>query len=126
MSGGRRHRHLVCVGLAVLLLGGLGAGTAAAALEKEPVYDAGDKLTRGLANVLFGFLEIPRNIHVTTADDGMLAGWTVGIGKGLGWMGLRLLAGVYETLTFFIEEPNHYAPVVEPEYVWQAEGPRIK
>jgi len=87
---------------------------------------AGDKLVRGLANVFTGFIEIPRNIHNTTRDETMLSGWTVGLGKGLGWMGLRFLVGIYEVVSFPFPLPRDYAPVVEPEFVWQAPGPRYR
>jgi len=86
----------------------------------------GDKLVRGLANVCLGFLEIPRNIHNTTQEESLLAGWTVGVGKGLGYTVMRMGVGVYEVITFPFPLPKDYVPVVTPEYVWQAPGPRMK
>ena len=89
-------------------------------------YAAGDKLVRGLANVCLGFLEIPRNIHNTTQEDSVLAGWTVGVGKGLGYTLLRMGVGVYEVVTFPFPAPKDFMPVITPEYVWQAPGPWMK
>ena len=124
--GHGRVRRLIASGLVGVFLASGMTGVTADAREREQTYTAGDKISRGLANVFLGFIEIPRNIHNTTAEDSILAGWTVGIGKGLGWMALRMLVGVYEVVTFPIEEPNHYAPVLEPGFVWDAPGPRVK
>ena len=89
-------------------------------------YSAGDKLGRGLANVFLGFIEVPRNIHNTTTEESLLVGWTVGLGKGVGYTVLRFLVGVYETVTFPFPLPDDFVPVYQPEYVWQAPGPRYK
>jgi putative exosortase-associated protein (TIGR04073 family) len=112
-----------------MLLAACAAGPVAAVQASDGAvheHTAGDKLVRGLANIFLGFIEIPRNIHNTTAEDTMLVGWTVGLGKGLGYTGLRLLAGLYEVVTFPFPLPRAYAPLVEPEYVWQAPGPRYR
>ena len=89
-------------------------------------YTAGDKLVRGLANVFLGFIEIPRNIHNTTQEESLLVGWTVGTGKGVGYTVLRLFVGFYEVVTFPFPLPEDYVPVYQPEYVWQAPGPRYR
>ena len=113
-----------------LIIAGLLLGLAhvAAATDAPPprVYTAGDKLARGLANIFTGFIEVPRNIHNTTEQQSLLAGWTIGVGQGLGYMGLRMLTGCYDLFTFPFPLPKDYAPVVEPEFVWQEPGPRYK
>ena len=86
-------------------------------------YSAGDKLVRGLANFFTGFIEIPRNISNTTQERSLLEGWTVGLAKGVGYTGLRMLSGVYETVTFPFPVPRNYEPIIRPEYVWEASGP---
>lgn len=86
-------------------------------------YSPGDKLVRGLANVFTGFIEIPRNIFNTTQERNLLEGWTVGLAKGVGYTGLRMLSGAYETVTFPFPVPRNYEPVIRPEYVWEASGP---
>lgn len=98
----------------------------AAQVTAVSTYTPGDKLVRGLANVFLGLIEIPRNIHNTTQEDSLLAGWTIGVGKGLGYTVLRMVVGVYEVVTFPFPLPKDYVPVYQPEYVWQAPGPRYK
>lgn len=82
-------------------------------------YSPADKLGRGLSNLVLGFLEIPRNIHATTQRDGALAGGTVGLGRGIGYTLLRMVTGAYEIVTFPIPVPEHYEPIVQPEYPWE-------
>ncbi len=113
---------IVALGLAVGMM--LGA-TPARAATLGGSYTPGDKLVRGLGNFFLGFLEIPRNIHNTTDSSGMLSGWTVGLGKGLGYTVLRMGAGLYDAVTFPFPVPHDYAPIIEPEYPWQAPGPSL-
>ena len=88
-------------------------------------YMVGDKLARGLANVLASPLEIPRNVQNMTDSQGVLVGWTGGLAQGIGMMALRIIVGAYEIITFPIPIPEDYKPVLEPEFVWQAPGPKI-
>ena len=80
--------------------------------------DMGKKLTRGLANILTGWVELPKNIYDTSVEDNMFSGLTVGLVKGVGMAIVRTGAGVYETITFPFPIPEDYAPVLEPEYVF--------
>ena len=82
-----------------------------------------DKLTRGLGNGLFGFLEIPRQIFNTSQEDSWLAGLTVGVFKGVGYSVARMGTGVYEIVTFPIPLPEDYRPLIRPEYPWEDDGP---
>jgi putative exosortase-associated protein (TIGR04073 family) len=88
-------------------------------------YSAGDKLLRGLANVFTGFIEIPRNMYNTTQERNLLEGLMVGLAKGVGYTGLRMLSGAYETVTFPFPVPDRFEPIIRPAYVWQAPGPRF-
>ncbi|GEM_PF-1772697 len=88
-------------------------------------YLVGDKLARGFANVLTSPLEIPRNVQNVTADQGVLVGWSAGLAQGIGMMALRIIVGAYEIITFPIPFPEDYKPVIEPEFVWQAPGPKV-
>jgi putative exosortase-associated protein (TIGR04073 family) len=113
---------------AVMVLVGALLLTAAPAHAADVVdaNSAGDKLVRGLANTFLGFLEIPRNIHNTTqAENSLLEGWTIGLGKGLGQAVLRTGVGLYEIVTFPFPIPEGYRPIVEPEFVWDAGGPKV-
>lgn len=103
------------------------AAGSAAAIEGSVSTTAGSsysdgvlrKLGRGLANVATGVLEIPRTTELVTRKDGAIAGMTVGVVKGLWNVVVRELAGVYETVTFLIDAPKGFAPLVHPEFVWE-------
>lgn len=88
-------------------------------------YNMGDKFVRGLANILTSPLEIPRNVQNLTEESGVLVGWTGGICQGIGMMALRIIVGAYETVTFPVPLPADYVPVIQPEFVWDAPGPRV-
>ena len=70
------------------------------------------KLGRGVSNFLLGWLEIPLNVHKRyTASDTIgsgLAGTAVGFFKGA----VRTGVGFYETVTFFLPYPEHFAPIL--------------
>ncbi|NQT21810.1 MAG: exosortase system-associated protein, TIGR04073 family [Candidatus Omnitrophica bacterium] len=80
--------------------------------------DPGKKLVRGVANVLTGWVELPKNIYQTTVEDNILSGLTIGLAKGVGMSIVRTGAGIYETVTFPFPIPEDYAPVLEPEFVF--------
>ncbi len=80
--------------------------------------DMGKKLYRGLANVVTGWVELPKNIYDTSVEDNPLSGLTVGLAKGVGMTIVRTGAGVYETATFPFPIPEGYTPVLEPEFVF--------
>ena len=82
--------------------------------------DMGKKLYRGLANVVTGWVELPKNIYDTSVEDNVLSGLTVGLAKGVGMTIVRTGAGVYETATFPFPIPEGYCPVLEPEFVFKA------
>ena len=104
------------VGVTVVML-----GLAAPALAGEDAPRTNgmlSKLGRGLANVATCPLELIRMPELIGRKDGMVAGTTVGIVKGL-WQGLvRGVTGVFEVATFYAEIPKGYAPLVKPEFVW--------
>ena len=74
------------------------------------------KLGRGVANVLFGIVEVPNQVTKTTSAHGGGAGLTYGFGKGLvRWVG-REFTGVYDIVTFPVPFPKGYKPVMKPEF----------
>ena len=83
--------------------------------------DAAKKLGRGLANVLTGWIELPKNIYDTSVEDNPLSGMTIGLAKGVGMTIVRTGAGIYETVTFPFPIPEGYAPVLEPEFVFKGQ-----
>ena len=84
--------------------------------------DVGKKLYRGVANILTGWIELPKNIYDTSVEDNPLSGLTIGLAKGVGMTIVRTGAGVYETVTFPFPIPEGYAPVIEPEFVFKGES----
>jgi putative exosortase-associated protein (TIGR04073 family) len=80
--------------------------------------DMGRKLYRGCANILTGWVELPKNIYDTSVEDNPLSGLTIGLAKGVGMTIVRTGAGVYEAATFPFPIPEGYCPVLEPEYVF--------
>lgn len=80
--------------------------------------DMTKKLGRGLANILTGWIELPKNIYDTSVEENPLAGITIGTAKGVGMTIVRTGAGIYETITFPFPLPEGYKPVLEPEFVF--------
>lgn len=81
--------------------------------------DMGKKLYRGVANIVTGWVELPKNIYDTSVEDNPLSGITIGLAKGVGMTIVRTGAGVYETVTFPFPIPEGYNPVLEPEFVFK-------
>ena len=80
--------------------------------------DPAKKLGRGLANILTGWVELPKNIYDTSVEENVLSGLTMGLAKGVGMTIVRTGAGVYEAVTFPFPIPEDYQPVLEPEFVF--------
>ncbi len=77
-----------------------------------------NKLGRGIANVLTGWMELPKNVYETSVEENAFSGLTVGLAKGVGMTIVRTGAGIYETVTFPFPIPENYLPVLEPEFVF--------
>jgi putative exosortase-associated protein (TIGR04073 family) len=75
------------------------------------------KLGRGIANVLTGWMEIPKEIAEAWRETDPITGLIVGTIKGVGYTIVRVVAGVYEILTFPMPFPENYEPIIEPEFV---------
>jgi len=74
------------------------------------------KFGRGVANILFGIVEVPNQITKASSEHGGASGLTYGLGKGvLRWFG-RELTGAYEVVTFPVPFPHGYQPVMKPEF----------
>ena len=111
--------------VAMIAVCGVSATPALAADHSDPssqiLYHGGmvRKLGRGLANLMTGWAELPLNMQRTAANDGQVAGLSLGLVRGLGYTVLRELAGGYETVTFILPNANKlgYSPVLEPEFI---------
>lgn len=116
-------RRVLLVGVCTLWLGAV-SGWSDTAATPQPSQDRVDavmgrylhpplaKFGRGVSNVLGGWLEVPVNIqqrYATTDTAGSLVtGAVYGLIKGL----VRTGVGVYETATFFLPCPKHFAPIL--------------
>jgi putative exosortase-associated protein (TIGR04073 family) len=108
----------------MMLAGGAWAGpynTIENSSPQEIVNGMSSKATRGIANIATGWLELPKQIYITSKEDGTAKGIFVGPLKGMGMTIIRTISGAAEFLTFFSSYPNFYAPYFEPAYVWQKE-----
>ena len=88
--------------------------TAGPALAGDPFT----KLGRGAANLLTGWVEIPKNIYTTSVEDNVFTGITLGLAKGAGMTIVRTGAGIFEIATFPFPIPDDYKPILDPEYVF--------
>ena len=106
----RPPKAAVAISLFVLLVF---AAPAQAAVESGPIQ----KLGRGVANLMFGWTEMPLQVARTTERSGSIAGITVGLGRGV-VLGIgRTIVGTLEVLTFPIPNPTTgYGPVILPEF----------
>lgn len=78
---------------------------------------ASEKLGRGISNVAFGWLDIPKGIESVGQEHNFLAGLTWGPIYGTGQALKRTLVGAYEVVTF----PVPQEPIVRPEFVLEGD-----
>ena len=108
-------------GAAFILLVGLAMSAAAADqptdrveefMGRSNLHPAFEKLGRGLSNILGGWLGIPVNMHArysrSDTAGSLVTGTLCGIVKGI----VRTGVGAYETATFFLPYPKHFAPIL--------------
>ena len=103
--------------LSLLLVATLALSLAASAGTDDPPsgQNALRKLGRGIANVLFGIVEVPNQITKAASEHGG-GGIPYGIGKGfVRWFG-REVTGVYDVVTFPVPFPKGYKPIMKPEF----------
>ncbi|MBX7246032.1 MAG: exosortase system-associated protein, TIGR04073 family [Candidatus Sumerlaeaceae bacterium] len=106
---------------------------AADGLARGPFYSesvparSGRKFTRGFLNTVFFWAEIPKEVNRDWQNVDPLTGVFTGTGKGLYKGAQRFGVGVYEMVTFPVDTPANYQPIVYPEtvmedgYDWGAE-----
>ncbi len=83
-------------------------------------YSWGDKLGRGVLNMIASPVEIARMVSVTSRTESPAYGWTAGLVQGIGMGLVRFGSGAIETLTFPFEFPKeNRVPLLQPEYPWQ-------
>ncbi len=82
-----------------------------------------EKFGRGLVNVATCWIELPKRMAAGGYEDNPWTGIGGGFLRGASLTLLRLGVGAYETLTFPVGYPNHYASPYEgmemPDYAWE-------
>ena len=100
------------------LLGALVCGHSDA-WAQDPIHKAG----RGVVNVLTGWIELPKQIHLGSQDPNPVSGLGWGLLKGVGLTVLRAGMGIYEALTFPIPYPKAFTSPYEQmeltDYAWE-------
>jgi putative exosortase-associated protein (TIGR04073 family) len=76
------------------------------------------KFLRGLAGMTTAVLEIPGNMVAETNQRGAGQGIPLGFALGLGMIVPRVLVGVYEFVSAPFPFPEHYEPILKPEFPW--------
>ena len=78
------------------------AASAFADIQDPPMNDQGPtrKLSRGLANIVFGSTEFFETLCLLNEREGNASAASYGLVKGVGRTFLRLRYGVYDVLTF--------------------------
>ena len=109
--------RLAAAALAVILV--MGMETAPAVWAQDPIH----KMGRGVVNVLTGWIEIPKQIHLGSQEENPLIGLGRGLLRGAGLTVLRGGVGVYEALTFPFPYPKDFASPYEQmelqDYAWE-------
>ncbi|GKS69279.1 putative exosortase-associated protein, TIGR04073 family [Nitrosomonas sp. PY1] len=77
--------------------------------------NASEKLVTGFTNALTGWVELPKNIALTSRNEGPIYGATIGLAMGVMHTVGRSLVGVLDVATFFIPTK----PSVTPHFIWQ-------
>lgn len=82
--------------------------------------DALRKFGRGCANVFSFPIEIYNQMSKAHEEGGPSAAFTRGLAMGTGMMGVRVLVGVYEIVTFPFPVPAGYRPILtDPEFFFK-------
>ena len=112
--------------LASLLFAGTAVASGYRSIEtaspQDIVEGMATKGVRGVANILTGWVEIPKQIYVTGKETGWVRGSIIGPLKGIGMTVVRTVSGAGELLTFFVAYPGFYDPWIEPRFVWMKES----
>ena len=109
-------RPVAHLALAAVLLVGV-AGPAFAG-------DAGQKLGRGIINLITGWVEIPKQMSIQGQETNGWDAATKGFAKGIVYAFARTTVGAYEIISFPIPVPESYRPIITPEFIASDRPPR--
>lgn len=84
------------------------------AMAHEYPTKVGEKLGNGVANIVTGFVEIPKTMIVTSQNDGVAYGMTNGFFIGIVHAVGRTLSGAFDVATFVVPT----TPLVNADYIW--------
>jgi putative exosortase-associated protein (TIGR04073 family) len=87
-----------------------------AAMAEGYVENTGEKLTTGVANMLTGFVEIPKTVIINNQTQGPVYGMTAGLLKGAWFAVARTGFGLIDTATFWF--PGHVNKFT-PNVIWK-------
>jgi len=86
---------------------------------QDPIH----KMGRGVVNVLTGWIELPKQLHLGIQEDNPVAGLSWGLVKGAGLTVLRSGVGIYEAVTFPLPYPKDFASPYDQmelsDYAWE-------
>jgi putative exosortase-associated protein (TIGR04073 family) len=85
-----------------------------AAMAHEYPTKVGEKLGNGVANIVTGFVEIPKTMILTSHNDGVAYGMTNGFFVGIVHAVGRTLSGAFDVATFLVPT----TPLVRADYIW--------
>lgn len=105
-------RKLWILVLAVILVGFSGGEASAG----NPIT----KLSRGLTNMIFCPAEIGTNIEKMGQKYNYIRGTVPGIFVGAYYTVLPGASGIYDVVTFLLPMPDHYGPIMTPEFAFEA------
>ena len=88
----------------------------------------GDKLTRGVVNVITAPIEIAKQIDAGWKESNkktssVSAGILSGFAKGIAYTAGRMGSGVWDILSFPFKTPGNYDPLMKPEFVLDKDNP---
>ena len=106
--------------VAAVVLAGLAAPASASEAGSRSSYLDGSlrKLGRGIANLATCPLELIRTPQAESYRYGYLEAMSVGLLHGAWRTIQRGAVGAFEILTFYAEIPDHFEPLMMPEFVF--------
>ncbi len=128
---GRRLKCLTVLAVLALVAGAAASADSMPARQQDPVdellgrynlHAAFDKGGRGLSNFFFGWLEVPLGVHRRYAAQDTAGSFFTGLGLGFFKGLVRTGVGIYETVTFFLPYPEHFAPILPTLEYFQKPG----
>lgn len=124
-KGVRMYRNLIkfSIFFGMFLFLAQAKGVRASNFEVSPAANidygtgVGKKLGRGISNIAFGWLELPKGIQDIGDQNNFIAGITWGPIYGLGKAVVRTVAGAYEVVSFPVPVPPNFEPLIRPEFM---------